>query len=94
MDAPDEDDLGDDAATGLSGSLRSAGFALGRLQTGTPARLRAKTINFAHPALEVQEGDAVPEAFSYLPGTLPDMVRDSFVRLYMVLCEMRLIYAG
>ncbi len=36
---------GDDAAQGLSGSLIKLGFELGRLKTGTPARLRRSTIN-------------------------------------------------
>ncbi|KAI5281502.1 Mitochondrial Translation Optimization, partial [Ascosphaera acerosa] len=52
------------AATGLSASLREAGFTLGRLKTGTPPRLDARTIDFA--ALGVQRGDAPPRAFSFL----------------------------
>ncbi|KAI0086071.1 glucose inhibited division protein A-domain-containing protein [Irpex rosettiformis] len=51
---------------GLSGSLRSAGFKLGRLQTGTPARLRASTINFADNRFEKQPGDVNPQSFSYM----------------------------
>ncbi|GJF00419.1 tRNA uridine-5-carboxymethylaminomethyl(34) synthesis enzyme MnmG [Phanerochaete sordida] len=58
--------MGEDPSVGLSGSLRAAGFKLGRLQTGTPARLRLQTINFADPRLEVQEGDAAPHPFSYM----------------------------
>ncbi|TFK25371.1 glucose-inhibited division protein A subfamily [Coprinopsis marcescibilis] len=58
--------LGDDASppTGLSASLASAGFKLGRLQTGTPARLDGKTIDFS--GLEAQVGDVVPVPFSFL----------------------------
>ena len=66
--------IGDDPSIGLSGSLRSAGFKLGRLQTGTPARLRASSINFEHPELEIQYGDEKPQPFSYLHSTVPNAV--------------------
>lgn len=56
--------IGDAPSVGLSASLSSAGFKLGRLQTGTPARLDGKTINF--DGLERQEGDAEPVPFSFL----------------------------
>ncbi|KAF8198337.1 mitochondrial translation optimization protein [Mycena galopus ATCC 62051] len=49
---------------GLSASLNSAGFKLGRLQTGTPARLDGKTIDFTGMAR--QEGDRPPSPFSYM----------------------------
>ncbi|KIP02614.1 hypothetical protein PHLGIDRAFT_130646 [Phlebiopsis gigantea 11061_1 CR5-6] len=58
--------MGEDPSVGLSGSLRSAGFKLGRLQTGTPARLRLQSIDFAHPSFERQLGDEKPRPFSYL----------------------------
>lgn len=51
-------------ATGLSHSLRVAGFQLGRLQTGTPARLDKSSITF--DKLERQDGDQLPHPFSYL----------------------------
>ncbi|KAI0044569.1 glucose-inhibited division protein A subfamily [Auriscalpium vulgare] len=51
-------------STGLSGSLHSAGFKLGRLQTGTPARLDSRTVNF--DGLEQQVGDAEPQPFSFV----------------------------
>ncbi|KAK1227246.1 Mitochondrial Translation Optimization [Marasmius sp. AFHP31] len=51
-------------SVGLSASLKSAGFKLGRLQTGTPARLDGKTINFTN--LPKQVGDQVPSPFSFL----------------------------
>ncbi|KAF9467577.1 glucose inhibited division protein A-domain-containing protein [Collybia nuda] len=56
--------LNDAPSVGLSASLNSAGFKLGRLQTGTPARLDGTTINFT--GLARQEGDAIPSPFSYL----------------------------
>lgn len=59
----------DEAATfGLSKSLRTAGFRLGRLKTGTPPRLNRDTIDFGE--LEVQYGDSPPSPFSYLNGSV------------------------
>lgn len=60
--------MGEAATTGLSRSLREAGFTLGRLKTGTPPRLDRKTIDFA--PLEVQPGDEPPMPFSYLHETV------------------------
>ncbi len=54
---------GDEASHGISEQLVSLGFESGRMKTGTPARLDARTINF--DALEVQEGDIEPSKFSY-----------------------------
>ena len=47
---------------GLSNTLKKFGFPLGRLKTGTPARLNGKTIDWA--SLEMQPGDEPPVAFS------------------------------
>ena len=55
---------GEAPALGLSDRLRQAGFALGRLKTGTPPRLDGRTIDWA--ALEIQPGDDPPEPFSML----------------------------
>ena len=54
---------GDQASHGITAQLCSLGFESGRMKTGTPARLDARTINF--DALEMQEGDAKPYKFSY-----------------------------
>ena len=56
--------MGEAATTGLSQSLRQAGFTMGRLKTGTPPRLDRKTIDFSR--LDVQLGDDPPTPFSYL----------------------------
>jgi tRNA uridine 5-carboxymethylaminomethyl modification enzyme len=52
----------------LSQSLLAAGFALGRLKTGTPPRLDGRTIDWA--SLERQDGDAEPEPFSMLTAAV------------------------
>jgi tRNA uridine 5-carboxymethylaminomethyl modification enzyme len=56
--------MGEAATFGLSQSLKTAGFQLGRLKTGTPPRLDRDTINFS--ATERQGGDSPPTPFSYL----------------------------
>jgi len=55
--------LGDAPSHGLSASLRELGFELGRLKTGTTARLLKSSIDFSQ--MEAQFGDAVPPAFSF-----------------------------
>ncbi|KAI0824423.1 glucose-inhibited division protein A subfamily [Trametes gibbosa] len=58
-------------SVGLSASLNAAGFRLGRLQTGTPARLAKDSIDFSR--LAVQEGDCNPVPFSFMH----DMVQNA-----------------
>lgn len=72
--------MGEDPSVGLSGSLRAAGFKLGRLQTGTPARLRVSSVNFKHPHLEEQSGDVDPHPFSYLNKTVDNAVSRARVK--------------
>jgi tRNA uridine 5-carboxymethylaminomethyl modification enzyme len=55
---------GEAPSMGLSATLERAGFALGRLKTGTPPRLDGKTIDWQ--ALEMQPGDDPAEPFSML----------------------------
>ncbi|MDZ7601497.1 MAG: tRNA uridine-5-carboxymethylaminomethyl(34) synthesis enzyme MnmG [Hoeflea sp.] len=49
---------------GLSATLMRAGFDLGRLKTGTPARLDGTTIDWSK--VEWQEADAAPIPFSFM----------------------------
>jgi tRNA uridine 5-carboxymethylaminomethyl modification enzyme len=55
-------------ALGLLAAFERAGFALGRLKTGTPPRLDGATIDWA--AVEMQPGDDPPEPFSMLTGRI------------------------
>jgi tRNA uridine 5-carboxymethylaminomethyl modification enzyme len=56
--------VGDEPAIGLADRLYGLGFDMGRLKTGTPARLDGATI--AWDRLEMQPGDDEPVPFSFL----------------------------
>jgi len=54
---------GEGPAVGLSKSLTELGFALGRLKTGTPPRIDARTIDFSET--EAQMGSETPLYFTF-----------------------------
>lgn len=56
--------VGEQPAIGLSDRLYGLGLKMGRLKTGTPARLKSSTIDWAN--LDMQEADAEPIPFSFL----------------------------
>lgn len=56
--------IGEKPVLGLSTRLEALGLTLGRLKTGTPARLDKDSIDYS--VLEEQPGDNPPEAFSML----------------------------
>jgi tRNA uridine 5-carboxymethylaminomethyl modification enzyme len=56
--------IGEAPALGLSNTLKTLNFAVGRLKTGTPPRLDSRTIDWA--SLDMQPGDDPPEPFSFL----------------------------
>jgi tRNA uridine 5-carboxymethylaminomethyl modification enzyme len=56
--------IGEAPAIGLADRLYGLGLRMGRLKTGTPARLDGRTIDWSR--LEMQPGDAAPAPFSFL----------------------------
>ena len=58
---------GEQAAVGLSETLEALGFQMGRLKTGTPARVDRRSI--ALDQLEEQPSDAVDRFFSFDPAS-------------------------
>lgn len=56
--------VGEKPSIGLSNTLKRFNLPLGRLKTGTPARLDGRTIDWA--GLTPQPGDNPPQPFSYL----------------------------
>jgi len=55
--------INDVSCTGITSYLKDCGLKIGRLKTGTPARLNAKTINW--DILDKQNGDETPTPFSF-----------------------------
>src|SRR5688572_3741491 len=60
--------VGEKPVLGLSTRLEALGLQLGRLKTGTPARLDGTSIDFS--VLEAQPGDEPPEPFSALTAAI------------------------
>lgn len=56
--------IGDVTCAGITPYLKQKGLNVGRLKTGTPARLNGKTIHWEK--LSSQDGDNPPQPFSYL----------------------------
>ena len=56
--------LGEEAAIGLGDALRQKGFSVGRLKTGTPARVRFSSLHLDQ--MERQDGDAEVVPFSFM----------------------------
>ncbi len=61
--------IGEPAAYGITENLIDLGFEAGRMKTGTPPRVDARTIDFSK--MEEQKGDENPGKFSFLPGVKP-----------------------
>lgn len=59
---------GEAPAVGLSERLYNMGLNLGRLKTGTPARLRKSSIDWS--SIEMQEADETPVPFSFLTDAI------------------------
>jgi tRNA uridine 5-carboxymethylaminomethyl modification enzyme len=60
--------VGEEPAIGMALTLEKYGFPLGRLKTGTPARLDGRTINWS--VTEEQKGDTPVKPFSTLTDTV------------------------
>jgi len=58
--------MGEAPAYGLSEQLKGHGFEVGRMKTGTPARIDGRSIDFSK--LQEQTGDSEMRKFSYLEG--------------------------
>src|SRR5205823_10470492 len=62
--------VGEPPSHELAESLKRAGFACGRLKTGTPPRLARESIDFEHHVAEgrfaLERGDNPPVPFSFL----------------------------
>ena len=61
---------GEPPAVGISDQLRDWGLEIGRLKTGTPPRVDARTIDFSETTL--QPGSPVPLSFGFYHNGLPE----------------------
>ena len=61
---------GERSSEGISASLETVGFELGRLKTGTPPRLDGRTIDYS--AMVEQKGDSTPYPFSFSTSSVPE----------------------
>jgi len=82
--------MGEFPAKGLSDSLRNSGLQMGRLKTGTPARLNKRSIDFSKMTL--QPGDEPPKMFSFIweykQYGLPDVPDNPMIGLPQVPCHL------
>jgi len=69
--------VGEPPAEALGLALEQLGLTMGRLKTGTPARLDGRSI--AWERLERQSGDAEPEPFSFLTSAITRSQVDCFI---------------
>ncbi|MGB9613079.1 MAG: FAD-dependent oxidoreductase, partial [Candidatus Margulisiibacteriota bacterium] len=81
---------GEFPAKGLSESLKKIGLRLGRLKTGTPARLNRRSIDFSK--MIIQPGDDPPRFFSfvweYAQYGLSDLPHNPVANLPQVPCHL------
>lgn len=61
--------MGERAAVGITHELIQLGFEVGRMKTGTPPRVDARSLNFN--VMDIQYGDVNPEKFSFSDDTQP-----------------------
>lgn len=60
---------GESASYGITEQLVQIGFVSGRMKTGTPPRIDARSLDYSK--MEEQLGDTDPDCFSFLPGSSP-----------------------
>lgn len=74
--------VGELSSYGISEQLKNFGVESGRMKTGTPPRIDARSIDFSK--LEIQLGDECPDKFSYLNLPSPIQAGKKQLSCYMV----------
>lgn len=69
--------VGEAPSYGLSNTLKNLNFAVGRLKTGTPARIDGTTIDYSR--VERQPGDVIPRPFSEMTDSILVPQIDCFI---------------
>lgn len=81
---------GEEASFGLTPALKRLGFTVGRLKTGTPARLDKNTIDWSR--CQHQDGDAEPKPFSFLsrsfqPNQVPCYITHTTPQTHQIILD-------
>ena len=84
--------ISEPASYGLTEKLASFGFTIGRMKTGTPLRIDARTIDFS--GLTEQEGESGYHKFSYIPGSNKLLKQKSCYITYTNDCVHNAIRSG
>lgn len=74
--------IGEMPSLHLSEQLFSMGFVVDRMKTGTPPRIDARSVDLTK--LQIQEGDSLPEKFSFLNIPSPIQYHKNQLSCYMV----------
>lgn len=82
--------FGEQASTGITPALHRMGLTLGRLKTGTPARLDKNTIDWNQCTR--QDGDMPPRPFSYMttdfhPDQMPCYITHTTVKTHKIILD-------
>ena len=91
---------GEMASLELSASLKSLGFEMGRMKTGTPPRLRASTIDFSRLVRQDSDPDPVPFSFTterLREDRLPSFFSATTAETHRIICDnirFSPLYAG
>jgi tRNA uridine 5-carboxymethylaminomethyl modification enzyme len=83
---------GEGSSTGITEDLVDMGFESGRLKTGTPPRVDAKSLDFSK--MIEQPGDDEPAKFSYLKSTKPLVEQRSCYMSYTSVAVHELLREG
>ncbi len=74
--------MGEMPSLKLSEQLFSKGFVVGRMKTGTPPRIDIRSVDLT--TLEIQQGDSMPDKFSFLNIPSPIQSETQQLSCYMV----------
>ena len=69
--------FGEKPATELTKSIKSLGFEVGRMKTGTPMRIQSRSIDFSQ--CQIQESDNPPKPFSHSNAQISNRLLSCFI---------------
>jgi len=84
--------ISEPASYGISEQLKSLNLPIGRMKTGTPARLDGRTIDFS--VMTEQKGDSVIGKFSFLPNKITKLKQRSCFLTYTNIQTHDILWTG